>query len=181
MDYDNRDGIDRSRPLDGDSDRDREQARPRLMHLSDASDLQVADGDPDIRGWELRTTDGQEIGKVEDLVVDTNLMRVRFIEGELTMEGHSDRENRRVLIPIESARLDEDDDKVIVDYSTLDASRLPAYDGETMPIADMDMESAFDDRSFFGTRRRGRETSPYISSVTDRNVRDIDSSGTGLR
>ena len=53
----------------------------RFVHLKDSNDLKVADGEPDIRGWDLQTTDGMTIGKVVDLIVDTSLMKVRYIEG----------------------------------------------------------------------------------------------------
>ncbi|WP_411279547.1 PRC-barrel domain-containing protein [Gemmatimonas sp.] len=151
-----------------------EHDRPRLVHLNEASDLDVADGDPDIRGWDLRTLDGLKIGTVEDLVVDTNLMRVRYIEGEVMLDDSTQETKRRVLIPIDTARLDEEEDDVIISLSTADARALPTYDGELMPDGDVDGIYAFDDSSFFGARRLGRESSPYIASLADRDARRMD-------
>lgn len=168
---------------DADTLRDGEHQRPRLIHLKDATDLEVADGDPDIRGWDLRTRDGQKIGTVEDLVVDTSLMRVRFIAGEVMLDdvasdgardGAHDgtrEETRRVLIPIESAQLDDEDDNVIVSLTTADARALPAYDGGAIPDGNVDSHYAFDDSSFFGARRLGRESSSYIAPLSDRTTR----------
>ncbi len=148
-----------------------ETPRPRLVHLKDASDLDVADGDPDIRGWDLRTLDGEKIGKVEDLVVDTSLMRVRYIEGEVKLDDVAQQTKRRILIPIESARLDEEEDDVIIELSAADTRALPTYDGERIPDAQPDGLYAFDDSSFFGARRFGREASPYIAPLADGDPR----------
>ncbi len=41
-----------------------------LVKLSDAGDLRVAEGNEDIRGWEVRGSDGDKVGKVKDLLVD---------------------------------------------------------------------------------------------------------------
>ena len=155
--------------------------RPRLVNLKEASDLEVAEGDSDIRGWDMCTRDGQKIGTVEDLVVDTSLMRVRFIAGEVMLDDVSRESTRRVLIPIESAQLDEEEDNVIVELTMADARQLPTYDGREMPDADLDGHYAFDDSSFFGARRLGRESSSYIAPLSDRNTRDADRSDADLR
>ncbi|QJR34284.1 PRC-barrel domain-containing protein [Gemmatimonas groenlandica] len=151
-----------------------ETPRPRLVHLKDASDLEVADGDPDIRGWDLRTLDGEKIGTVEDLVVDTSLMRVRYIDGEVMLHDVAQQTKRRVLIPIESARLDEDEDDVIIELSSAATRALPTYDGERIPDAPVDELYAFDDSSFFGARRFGREASPYIAPLADGDPRRVE-------
>ncbi|HYW51219.1 MAG TPA: PRC-barrel domain-containing protein, partial [Gemmatimonadaceae bacterium] len=57
-------------------------ASGQLAHLKDL-DFKIAEGEPDIRGWDVRGTDGQKIGKVEDLLVDTAAMKVRYIEVHL--------------------------------------------------------------------------------------------------
>lgn len=153
-----------------------ERDRPRLVHLKESSDLDVADGDTDIRGWDLRTLDGLKIGTVEDLVVDTSLMRVRYIEGEVMLDDQAQETKRRVLIPIETAHLDEEEDDVIIGLTAADARALPTYDGELMPDVDANAHYAFDDRSFFGARRFGREASPYIAPLADRDPRTTDRS-----
>lgn len=105
---------------------------PRLVHLDDMSDLQVADGDPDIRGWDVRTADGEKIGKVKDLVVDTGLMKVRYIEALIDKEVLNATDDRHVLIPIGSARLDDDEDDVYLSSSIVDPRTLPPYDRNTL-------------------------------------------------
>lgn len=168
------DVADRHNLADAETHRDGGKERPRLVHLKEASDLEVAEGDSDIRGWDMCTRDGQKIGTVEDLVVDTSLMRVRFIAGEVMLDDGSRESTRRVLIPIESAQLDEEEDNVIVELSVADARLLPTYDGHEMPDADLDGHYAFDDSSFFGARRLGRESSSYIAPMSERTLRDRD-------
>jgi photosynthetic reaction center H subunit len=101
---------------------------PRLVHLDDMSDLQVADGDPDIRGWDVRTADGEKIGTVKDLVIDTGLMKVRYIEAKIDKEVLNAADDRHVLIPIGSARLDDDEDDVYLSSAIVDPRTLPPYD-----------------------------------------------------
>jgi uncharacterized protein (TIGR02271 family) len=48
-----------------------------LKPLSDLSDYKIESGDPDPRGWTVVSTDGRQVGKVDDLVVDTNVMKVK--------------------------------------------------------------------------------------------------------
>lgn len=55
----------------------------QLARLHELNDFKVADGDPDVRGWPVRTSDGQRAGKVDDLIVDTGAMQVRYLDVEL--------------------------------------------------------------------------------------------------
>src|SRR3954451_22464848 len=50
-----------------------------LKPLSELPDYKVEPGDPDPRGWNVVTTDGQSVGRVEDLVIDTSAMKVRHL------------------------------------------------------------------------------------------------------
>lgn len=166
----------------------------RLVHLDDVDDFKVADGDPDIRGWDVRTADGRKIGRVEDLIVDTGLMKVRYIEAKLDREVTRTDGDRHVLIPIGTARLDDDEDDVYLSTSIVDPQQLPEYDrshfdrdyevslrgrfgGTSADLSgnedtDFYRNDLYDDARFFGSRRRGRESSSYISPRDDRSTRD---------
>ncbi len=37
---------------------------PELARLSDISDFEIVDAEPDVRGWDIRTMDSQKIGEV---------------------------------------------------------------------------------------------------------------------
>ena len=104
----------------------------RLAMLSDLDDFTVAEGDPDPRDWEVTASDGRTIGQVKDLVVDTSAMKVRYLDVDVDEEalGATELRDRHVLIPIGYARLDDDEDMVMVDaISSEDVSRLPAFEG----------------------------------------------------
>ena len=98
-----------------------------LAHLSEMDNYEIADGEPNIKGWDVRTTNGEKIGDVEDLIVDTALMKVRYIEVRLEKALAMNDEHRHALIPIGSARLDDDKDDVFISLQGDQVMLLPAY------------------------------------------------------
>lgn len=54
----------------------------RLAHL-EGSGYRVAEGDPDVRGWDVMDRDGRRIGEVDDLLIDTEALKVRYLEVRL--------------------------------------------------------------------------------------------------
>lgn len=85
-------------------------AEPRLRQLGRAGDYEVADGDPDIRGWRVFDADGNGVGTVHDLIADLNAMQVRYVDVELDRPGGEHDERQHVLVPIGAARLSADVD-----------------------------------------------------------------------
>lgn len=55
----------------------------RLASLDGLTGYKVAEGDPDVRGWDVIGRDGRRIGEVDDLLVDTAALRVRYLEVRL--------------------------------------------------------------------------------------------------
>ena len=170
--------------------------RSRLAHLNDLDDYKVADGEPDIRGWAVKTADGRKIGEVEDLVVDFQAMKVRYMEVELDRKQLGLDEDRHVLLPIGTARLNDDDDVVVVGQDATAVAGLPTYGHGTTPLhderalherygrpgtaspaphhgdpGDRDVDDLyageqFDDRRFFGNRRR-RGAAAYLTRAEE--------------
>jgi hypothetical protein len=113
------------------------------------------------------------VGEIDELLVDTTAMKVRYLDVELDKRFKA--KDRHVLVPIGVARINDKDDEVIVD--TLDATsfgNLPAYAGgsisrdyetslrEQFTRAPLPAPSAgrdyydhehFDESRFYGTRR----------------------------
>ena len=107
---------------------DRGMETGRIARLSDLDDYKVADGEPDVRGWTVKTREGREVGKVEDLVVDLGELRVAYFEVELDRAalrlGHS----RRVLVPTGAARLDDGEETAYLGFTGTELIAAPAYD-----------------------------------------------------
>ena len=91
----------------------------RLVRLEELKGFKIADGDPDIRGWEVRTPDDRKVGKVEELIVDPAERRVRYMEVKVDRKALAIDDDRHILIPIGTARLKEDGHDVLIE-------RLPA-------------------------------------------------------
>ena len=101
----------------------------RVVPLGQLDDFKVADGEPDVRGWEVLASDGRKIGEVDELLVDTAAMKVRYLDVDVDGGVVAGGADRHVLIPIGYARLDEDRDSVMVDaLSAADLGGIPAYD-----------------------------------------------------
>lgn len=87
---------------------------PNLVKLKDTSDFKIVKEDPDVRGWAVLTADNLEIGKVDELIVDTNAMKVRYMVVDLYDDYAADKIDHNLLLPIGAARLHEKDNKVLV-------------------------------------------------------------------
>jgi len=69
--------------------------------------------DPDVRGWNVLVDDGTELGLVDDLVVDTENMTVRYLD--LVREDHEDKKKYHYLIPLSQVNFNKFDKRVRVD------------------------------------------------------------------
>lgn len=154
--------------------------RDRIAPLSNLSDFEVADHDPDVRGWDVIAADGRKVGEVEDLIVDTSAMKVRYLDIEVDKDYRVDNDNRRILVPVGQARLHDNEDHVHVSsLSSTDVRGYPAHSGRfdrtyedrvsrhfgsvggassttgTTGGSERDFysHSHFDDRNFYGARR----------------------------
>ncbi len=161
----------------------------QLAHLSEMDDYEIADGEPDIVGWDVCASNGEKIGDVEDLLVDSATMRVRYLEVKLETDLVPNNDRRHCLIPIGSARLDDDQDNVLVSMESERLLALPPYvrgalsrgyeqsvvDGFARPGGRVvstnddserdfyDDDDNFNDRRMFETRRElGRRDDAYL-------------------
>lgn len=85
-----------------------------LRRLRDLTEFEVADGNPDVRGWAVRGADGRQFGQVYELIVDTDALKVRYLDVELDESLHINERDRHILLPIGAAALDDDGDNVFV-------------------------------------------------------------------
>lgn len=103
-----------------------ENKNKRLQELG-GSDYEIAEGQPDIRGWDVKDANGKTIGEVDELIFDVQSLKVRYIV--LDLEGNVlDLDTRDVLVPVGIAQLQDKGDDVILSGVTADQIRsLPEY------------------------------------------------------
>ncbi|HEX6168474.1 MAG TPA: PRC-barrel domain-containing protein [Chitinophagaceae bacterium] len=98
----------------------------RLQEL-DHSNFEIVKGEPDIRGWDVRYKNGEKIGSVEELILDTKAKKVRYMVVDLD-ENELRLEHRKIFIPIGFAELDDQHDDVLIPNVSIDQlCRLPDY------------------------------------------------------
>ena len=108
------------------------------MELRTHGEYRICKGQPDPRGWPVRTADDRELGKISDLIIDEIALNARYMVCTFALEG------RRVLIPTGFARLDNRGHVVHLDFLTRqDLQRLPTYNGLPLTSDEQrDVESA---------------------------------------
>jgi len=171
-------------------DKTPELRRHRLARLDDLDEYEVADGDPDIRGWEVIAGDGTTLGRIDELIVDPDALKVRYIDIDADDSLAGDEKDRHLLMPIGIARLDEKDDKVLMPRMTGDlAASCPTYmggpierdyetavwrslnPGGTPPEGDaLYNEELFDERRPFASRRPASDQANDKVVVEHRSV-----------
>jgi len=60
--------------------------------LRSLHDYRVAEGTPDVRGWDVLGADGKKIGEVDDLLVDTQGLRTVYLDVTLSLDALQDQE-----------------------------------------------------------------------------------------
>lgn len=74
--------------------------RESLVSLSSLDSWKVAEGDPDIRGWEVRTVSGRQLGVVSDLLIDSDAGEVVMLDIDLPGT------DRHTFVPIRVVQID---------------------------------------------------------------------------
>lgn len=86
----------------------------RLEPLSRLPNHEVERHQPDPRGWSVVNGDGRHVGRVKDLLVDTDRMTATYVDVELDTKLLDLRDDdRHVLVPVERAR--REGNRLVVD------------------------------------------------------------------
>jgi hypothetical protein len=96
----------------------------RLVPLSDLGSWDVADGEPDIRGWEVRTVGGRDLGKVKELLIDPDAREVVMIDIDLAGS------DRHALVPLRIVEIDRPRRLVRMDSADLTPAEQAAVSAE---------------------------------------------------
>jgi sporulation protein YlmC with PRC-barrel domain len=110
---------------------DKTNAR-RLYKMSELKGFEISPNNPDVRGWTLIGLDGERIGEVDDLIVDTEAQKVRYLAVEVDKDVARGKDHH-ILVPIGAARLHKNDDNVLVEgLSRHTVATYPMFDGLTI-------------------------------------------------
>ncbi len=104
-----------------------------LVRLSDAEDLRLEDRAQDIRGLDVYDRDGREIGSVEDLYVDREERKVRFLD--VGAGGFLGIGEKHFMIPVEAV-VGVDGDGITVEQGREKVTGSPPFDTNVVPRAD---------------------------------------------
>lgn len=73
----------------------------QLRRLGELSGYRVVSDDPDPRGWDVVTRDGDRLGRIDELIVDLEAHRTRYLDVHLDAPG----DHRHVLIPASTVQI----------------------------------------------------------------------------
>jgi photosynthetic reaction center H subunit len=104
---------------------ERRQNDRHLFKLTELDDYNVASGDPDVRGWSILDRDRNEFGRIDELIVDPDRKKVRYLDVVPNTQSSVDEGDLHMLIPVGAARIADDGNKVIVDE--IDQEHLRSY------------------------------------------------------
>ncbi|MGB0178302.1 MAG: PRC-barrel domain-containing protein, partial [Owenweeksia sp.] len=98
--------------------------------------FEIADKNPDVRGWEILGNDGVKFGKVKELIIDTKAMKVRYLDVDVKHKLIKDqKEDLHILIPVGVAILNKDDKNVIIPDINLESLQTyPLYRREPVYV-----------------------------------------------
>lgn len=85
----------------------------------------VSSGEPDIRGWDVRTVSGRQLGSVADLLVDAKAGEVVLLDVDLPGS------DRHTFVPIRVVEIDRARRLVLMDSADLPESDLERTTGST--------------------------------------------------
>jgi len=97
------------------------------LHELRGSGYEMAEENPDIRGWKVRNVHGQIIGDVDELLFDAQSCKVRYLI--VNLKGKSlNLISRKILVPTGLAELHEENDEVLLpNVNRGHLASLPGY------------------------------------------------------
>ena len=84
-----------------------------LQRMEDLEHWTIAEGEPDIRGWDILTQEGDHVGKVHDLIAGPKTQHVYFILAQIG--GLWGMGGRHVLVPLDRIHLNRENHQVRID------------------------------------------------------------------
>lgn len=96
--------------------------------LSADRSLKVKDGEPLLLGYDVYDGEGERLGRVSDLIVDKDRMKIPFAVVDL------EKANQRVLFPLWEARIDAPGQRIICEGCDDERlAHLTPFEGDSLP------------------------------------------------
>jgi sporulation protein YlmC with PRC-barrel domain len=111
-----------------------EYAEANLVKLSD-SDIRLDEPWQDIRELDVYDIDGEQIGSVEDLYVEQEANRPRFLD--VSAGGFLGIGKKHFLVPVEEVSREVSEDRVTVNRYREKVLDSPEFDPEEVPKRDL--------------------------------------------
>jgi sporulation protein YlmC with PRC-barrel domain len=141
-----------------------------LVPLKQLDEWDVAEGETDIRGWDIVDRDDNKIGKVDDLLINMDLKQATF--AIVSYGGTLGFGTKQTAVPLDQTDLDMDDREVVFRGLANDVTGAPQYDKDIE-----DFSSIYDYWSKFGFLPGRRQLLPQVNikgwTLVDRNNIDI--------
>ncbi len=133
--FERRLAADYSAAAEGSLRRERVPTSERLARLDTLDDFRISKGSGDPRGWTVLGGDGAKLGKVTELIVDQEAMRVKYLDVDVEEKKlELEMIDRHVLVPVDRVRLEHKGKKAVVDgLFARDLADYPVYSG--LPLA----------------------------------------------
>jgi sporulation protein YlmC with PRC-barrel domain len=113
----------------------------QLTRMKDMRDFKIASGEADIRGWDVRTLSGSEVGKVDDLLIDAHRGEVVMVDIDLKDS------NQHVSVPIRTVQIDRTRNCIIVDSGEVRGALDSISGYSDKPAAVVDNSREIDSRA----------------------------------
>lgn len=107
-----------------------------LTRLQDAPDYQLAEGEPDVRGWKVFDSDCQLKGRIETLILDTDANEIRYLS--VTGDGG------KRMVPVGMVEIVEKDEQVLLKPN----NRFDSFPSDTGEPLTAEHERRFYNRFF---------------------------------
>lgn len=129
-----------------------------LVPMSSLSSWRVADGEPDIRGWEVQTVSNRQLGTVSDLLIDASAGEVVLIDVDLPGT------DKHALVPIRVVQIDRTRRAILMDSADLPDVEV----SRTKPVTPIERRTA--DAGTVRYPRSDREVVVQRSPVADTRI-----------
>lgn len=142
-----------------------------LRPLSDMEDWQIVEGEPDVRGWPVVNQNGDNLGKIDDLMISEEagaaIMALVGIGGYLGVG------EKQTIIPIDWMELNLDRDQAMFLGSDDDLRGAPEYTADTRDFGEF--YSFWEDREPEWTGEEGEMTATDLKGwrVIDEHGHEI--------